>query len=220
MLDLKKILVLLILVAVAATLFGCTQSGPAVKISDLNTPAASVMGSDSAPVTVIEYSDYQCPLCREWFLTSKKQLVDDYVNTGKVKFEFKDFPLSGHPFSRQYAQAVRCAGEQGKYFEMHDKVFNEQDKLAGGQITTVTSVTLATVSTWAGQIGLDTNQFNYCLASGKFDAAIQANEDEGAAIGVNGTPSFVIGKSNGTGTLVIGAVPYSTLKDQIEQALK
>lgn len=216
----KKVLFLVALIALAAVLFGCTQSGPSVDISKLSQAPAASVGSDSAPVTVVEYSDYQCPLCREWFLTSKEKLVTEYVNTGKVKFEFKDFPLSIHPFSTQYAVAVRCAGEQGKYFEMHDKVYNEQNTLANGEITTVTSVTLADVVNWAGQLGLDTNQFSYCVASEKFDAAIAADENEGSSIGVDGTPSFVVGKSNGTGTLIIGAVPYSTLKSAIDNALK
>ena len=216
----KKLIYLIGLVALAAVLFGCTQSGPVINMADLKTPAADSIGVDTAPVTVIEYSDYQCPLCRKWYLESKKPLIDEYVNTGKVKFVFKDFPLSGHPFSMPYAVAVRCAGEEGKYFEMFDKVYDEQDKLSNGAITTVTSVTLVDLSNWAKELGLDSNKFNYCLSSAKFDSAIQANEAEGSGIGVNGTPSFVVGKTNGSGVLVIGAVPYSTLKDQIEQALK
>ena len=208
------------LIAFAVVLFGCTESGPVVNLADLKNPAAASIGSDLAPVTVVEYSDYQCPLCRKWYLESKKPLIDEYVTTGKVKFVFKDFPLSGHPFSMPYAVAARCAGDEGKYFEMYDKIYDEQNKLANGEITTVSSVTLADLANWAKELGLDSNKFNSCLASGNFDNAILANESEGVSIGVTGTPSFVVGKTNGQGVLVIGAVPYATLKAQIEQALK
>ncbi len=142
------------------------------------------------------------------------------MNTGKVKFVFKDLPLNGHPLAGMYAYGARCAGEQGKYFEMHDKMYNEQQKLAGDTYDMVTSVNLAQVSSWANEIGLDVNAFNECVLSGKFDSAILADANEGSRIGINGTPSFVVGKTNGEGVLVIGAVPYSTLKQKIEDALK
>ena len=217
----KKVLLLVVLVAFAAVLFGCTQSTyPAVNLSTLTVAPADSVGNANAPVTVVEYSDFQCPLCRVWFLQSKAQLITEYVNTGKVLFEFKDFPLKQHPMSLTFAESARCAGEQGKYFEMHDKLYTEQDKIANGEITTVTSVTLADIANWAKDLGLDSNQFNTCLTLGKFDAQIAADENEGSGIGVNGTPSFVIGKTNGAGVLIAGAVPYSTLKAQIDQALQ
>jgi len=218
----KKFLLLFVLIALAAVLFGCTQNFPSVDMGKLSTPPAASIGSASAPIVVVEYSDYQCPLCRKWFLDSKKQLFDEYVCTGKVRFEFKDFPLTNnHPLASMYASALRCAGEQIKYWEMHDKVYSGQDKLAGGSITIVTDVTAGDVASWAEEIGLNKSAFNECLVSGKFDSEISANESEGVSIGIDGTPSFVIAKAtSSTGELIAGAQPYSVFKAKIEEMLK
>ncbi len=215
-----KLIIFSALIFALVVLLGCTQQETKVNLGTLSSAGAGSLGSDSAPVTVIEYSDFQCPFCRKWFIESKAQLVSDYVNTGKVKFIFKDLPLNGHPLAGMYAYAGRCAGEQGKYFEMHDKMYNKQQELAGNTYNMVQSVTLANVSSWAGEIGVDVNSFNTCLLSGKFDSAIISDANEGARIGINGTPSFVVGKTTGEGVLVVGAVPYATLKQKIDDALR
>lgn len=219
-LKLGKLFLFGALIVGLVVLFGCTQGGTNVNMAELTSLGAGSIGSDSAPVTVIEYSDFQCPFCRKWFVESKSQLFTDYVNTGKVKFIFKDLPLNVHPLAGMYAYAGRCAGEQGKFFEMHDKMYNEQQVLAGNTYNIISSVTLATVSKWAGEIGVDTGTFNICLLSGKFDSAIISDANEGFGIGITGTPAFVIGKTNGAGVLVSGAIPYSTFKQKIEDALK
>ncbi len=214
----KLLLISLALISLVA-LIGCTQQETKVNMASLASAPAGVIGSDTAPVTIVEYSDYQCPFCRKWFDESKKQLFDEYVSTGKVRFVFKDFPLNGHPLAKPYAVSVRCAGEEGKYFEMHDKMYLEQGKLAGGKYTLV-SATSDDVVKWAGELGLDTNTYFDCLVSNKFDSLIGENAEEAANIGITGTPSFVVGKTNGEGVLVVGAVPYSTLKAKIDEMLK
>jgi protein-disulfide isomerase len=215
-----KLFLVGILIFAIVALFGCTQGETKVNLATLSAAGAGSIGSDSAPVTVVEYSDFQCPFCRKWFVESKAQLITEYVGTGKVKFVFKDLPLNGHPLAGMYAYAARCAGDQGKYFEMHDKMYNEQQKLADNTYNMVQSVSLSDVSKWAGEIGADVNSFNTCVLSGKFDSAIIADANEGSNIGINGTPSFVVGKTNGEGVLVVGAVPYATLKQKIDDALK
>ena len=212
-------LLLALLFASLVFLIGCTQQEKRIDMNSLISAPAGIIGSENAPVTVVEYSDYQCPFCRKWFDESKKQLVDEYVLTGKVRFIFKDFPLSGHPLARPYAVSVRCAGEEGRYFDMHDKMYLEQGKLAQGKYTIV-SVGVEDILEWAGELGLDINAYSSCLTSGKFDAKIGDNFDEAVSIGVNGTPSFVIGKTNGEGVLVTGAIPYSSLKSKIDELLR
>lgn len=187
------------------------------EIKGLLQGAAGTLGNKDAPIVIIEYSDYQCPFCRSWFSNSKSQLDKEYIETGKVLFIYKDFPLSFHPMAPVYAEAARCAGDQQKYWEMHDKIFNEQGKFGQG---TVTNLTADDVKKWAGELSLDTTQFNSCLDSGKYTNAVQANFNEGTDVGVSGTPSFVIGKANGTGQLIVGAQPYSVFKSAIDGLLK
>ncbi len=187
------------------------------EIKGLLQGAAGISGKSDAPIVIIEYSDYQCPFCRSWFNGSKSQLDKEYIETGKVQFIYKDFPLSFHPMASVYAEAARCAGDEGKYWEMHDKIFNEQDKFGQG---TVSNLTVDDVKKWSQDIGLDATQFNSCLDSGKYTSAVQANFNEGAAVGVSGTPSFVIGKADGTGQLIVGAQPYSVFKSAIDGLLK
>ncbi len=179
--------------------------------------AAATEGKQNAPVVMIEYSDYQCPFCRSWFNGSKAQLDKEYIETGKVLFVYKDFPLSFHPMAPVYAEAARCAGDQKKYWEMHDKIFNEQEKKGQG---TVFDYTKDDVKKWAQDLSLNASSFNSCLDTGKYASAVQANEAEGAGVGVGGTPSFVIGKADGTGKLIVGAQPYSVFKSAIDSILK
>lgn len=186
------------------------------EIKALLQGAAAVEGKDGAPIVIIEYSDYQCPFCRKWFNDSKAQLDKDYIGTGKVQFVYKDFPLSFHPMAPTYAEAARCSGDQGKYWEMHDKIFNEQNKKGEG---TVFDYTKDDVKKWAQDLGLNASQFNSCLDTGKYTSATQANETEGVGVGVSGTPSFVIGKRDGTGQLIVGAQPYSVFKSAIDSLL-
>ncbi len=191
-------------------------SGGTVSLAEAGKNAAGKLGSDEAPIVIVEYSDYQCPFCRSWFNDSKSQLQTDYIDTGKVQLIYKDFPLSFHPMAQTYAQAARCAGDQGKYFEFHDKIFVEQGKFGQG---TISNITADDVKKWAADLGLNTSGFNSCLDSGKFSSAVQTNFSDGSAAGVSGTPSFFIGKRGGTGTLLVGAQPYSSFKTAIDGLL-
>ena len=182
------------------------------------TNYAGKLGSDDAKVVLLEYSDYQCPFCRRFEGETYQALVDKYVKTGKVQYIFKDFPLSFHPLAPVYANAARCAGEQGKYWELHDKLFAEQQKIdpSGG---TVFSVTVDDVKKWGKEIGLNETTFNACVDSDKYKDDVQANFTEGTQVGVSGTPSFIVGVRDKTGQLVVGAQPTATFEAAIDQLL-
>ena len=135
--------------------------------------------------------------------------MDTYVKTGKAQYIFKNFPLSSiHPQAQKAAEAAECAGEQGVYWEMHDQLFNEQKQWSGK------SNAVEIFKQLAGELGVDQEQFDACLDGGKYAAKIAADQQEGMAAGVQGTPAFRI-----NGVSVSGAQPFSAFQQQIEFAL-
>ena len=118
--------------------------------------------------------------------------------------------------AQPYAEAARCAGDQGKYWEFHDKIFVEQDKFGQG---TISNITKDDVKKWALDLGLSATEFNSCLDTGKYNSVVQSNISDGSAAGVGGTPSFLIGKRGGTGQLLVGAQPYTSFKAAIDSLL-
>jgi protein-disulfide isomerase len=182
-------------------------------ITDANdiTDDDPVLGLASAPLTIVEFSDYQCPFCRSFWQNTLPDLKKDYIDTGKVKLVYRDFPLNFHPMAQTYAEAAECAGDQGKYFEMHDKIFEEQAAFGTG---TISALDEGDVKTWASDIGLNTATFNQCLDSGKYTAEVQDDLSDGTDIGITGTPSFIVGD-----TLLVGAQPYSAFKQIIDSQL-
>lgn len=176
--------------------------GPAAK----PTPATIVMddsagelGDDDAPVTIVEYTDYQCPYCNRHATETLPRLISEMIDAGRVRYVVKDFPLDSiHPEARSAAVAARCAAEQGAYWEMHDALFARQDQWGGlGEGAADVYTTIAT------ELSLDGQAFAACLADGRYDAVIQANQDEGVALGVRGTPAFFI-----NGFPISGAQPF------------
>jgi len=118
-----------------------------VEVSVDDDPA---LGNKKAPVTVIEFSDFECPFCRSFWRDTLSLIKSTYIDTGKVRFVYRDFPLSFHPGAQVAAEAAECAEDQGKYWEMHDKIFQEQDKQGQGTI----QFSKTDVVKWAGQVGL------------------------------------------------------------------
>ena len=182
-------------------------SGKSVKVSTDND---AFLGDDDAPVVMIEFSDFQCPFCRSFWRDTLPLIKSEYIDTGKIKFVYRDFPLNFHPGAMPAAQATECAKDQDKFWEMHDKIFSEQDKLGSGTV----QFTANDLKKWAGQIGLDQGKFDSCLDSQKY--ADEANNDlkDGQTAGVNGTPGFFI-----NGKSVVGAQPFSVFKAIIEEEL-
>ncbi|MBI2583366.1 MAG: thioredoxin domain-containing protein, partial [Candidatus Aenigmarchaeota archaeon] len=161
-------------------------------------------------------SDFQCPFCRRYFTASHQQILQNYVDSGKVLFVYKHFPLSFHEGAGPYANAFECAAEQGRGEEMHDKIFEEQEKVGSG---TVPYVGDETVKQWAVDLGLDAAQFDGCFDSSKYQGKIDLDFSDGAAAGVSGTPTFIIGNDDIGYVSVVGAQPYSALSQAIEQQL-
>ncbi|PIS04647.1 MAG: disulfide bond formation protein DsbA [Candidatus Buchananbacteria bacterium CG10_big_fil_rev_8_21_14_0_10_42_9] len=162
-----------------------------------------IRGNPDAKVTMIEYSDFQCPFCQR-HLPTINQILQAYPND--VNLVYRHFPLrSIHPEAQKAAEASECAGEQGKFWEMHDALF------AAGQAG---NLSVTTYKQLAGQIGLNQNQFDSCLDSDKMAAKVQQHLSEGQAAGVTGTPGTFV-----NGQLVRGAVPYSTFQQIIQSQL-
>jgi protein-disulfide isomerase len=184
--------------------------GNNVKV-DVSIDDDPMLGNKDAKVTIIEFSDYQCPFCRVFWKDSFAQLKKEYIDTGKVRFVYRDYALSFHPMADPSAQAAECADDQGKYWELHDKIFAEQEKKGQGTV----QFTLQELKQWASSIGLDSAAFNACLDSGKHKDEVKKDLDAGTAAGVTGTPSFFI-----NGRFIVGAQPYSTFKTLIEEELK
>jgi protein-disulfide isomerase len=175
------------------------QQVPAV---DAGADDDAFKGSANAAVTIIEFSDYECPFCTRFYEETLPLIEQNYIDTGKVKFVYRDYPLGFHPNAQKAAEAAECAGEQGKYWEMHDKLFD------GGALDTTS------LKQYAEDIGLDTASFNDCLDSGEMASEVQQDFSDGQSYGVSGTPSFFI-----NGVLIVGAQPYDAFEQAIEQAL-
>lgn len=188
---------------------GVTPTGP-VRTSVADAP---VLGRADAPVTLVDFSDYQCPFCQRFFATTLPALKKEYIDTGKVRYVFRDFPLDQlHPQARKAAEAAHCAGEQGKYWDMHALLFRNQQALA-----------LPQLSEHARAAGLDQAKFEACLSSGRYAARVARGLADGAAAGVQGTPGFVVGKMKAAnvveGALIRGAQPLETFRRVIDQVL-
>ena len=192
---------------------GALKKAPPLKTAaTVSVKGRPILGQADAPVTIVEFSDYQCPYCKRFATTVFPILKSDYIDTGKVRYVFRDFPLTQiHPQAAKAHEGAHCAGEQDRYWDMHDLLFENQQDLS-----------MPALARYAGQIGLDMDAFDACLASGRHQAAIQQDTQDGAKASVRGTPSFVIGKSGAdetvTGRIVRGAQPLATFRQAIETA--
>jgi protein-disulfide isomerase len=161
-------------------------------------------------VVIIEYTDFQCPYCSRHFQQTFYQIKENYIDKGLVYYIFKDFPLTNiHPQAVKAAEAARCAGAQGSYFEMHEKLFASQADWSGS------SDEFQLFVDYAQGLGLDTAGFTSCLESGQYEDDVLKDLDEGAQLGVNGTPAFFI-----NGHSMSGAQPYAIFEQAINQFLE
>ena len=184
--------------------------GPNPKI-DVSADDDPFIGNENAKVTMIEFSDFECPFCRKFWKETLPQIKKEYIDTGKVKFVYRDFPLDFHPGAKPAAEGAECAEDQGKFWELHDKIFREQDKQGQGTI----QFGKTDVVKWAGQIGLNMAQFNQCLDSEKYNSEVEKDFADGNAAGVSGTPTIFI-----NGRTIIGAQPFEVFRTLIEEELK
>ena len=184
-----------------------------VQIEDPTTLFASddpMLGNPNAKVTIVEFSDFQCPFCRRFWKDTYGQLKKEYIDTGKVRLVTRNYPLTFHEAARPAAIASLCAKEQGKFWEYRDKMFGEQEKQGQGTV----AFGATELKSWAAAIGMNSQQFNACLDTQKYAAKVDADTAAGAAAGVSGTPSFYI-----NGQQVVGAQPFSTFKKIIDGLL-
>ncbi len=172
-----------------------------------------MLGQATAPVTVIEFSDFQCPFCASAHEDAVKNIRTQYVDTGKVNFVYKDFPLGFHPEAQPAAVAARCfekvkGGSDAEFFKYHDKLFENQADLG-----------TENYKKWARELGANGVQFDACLSSGEFDDDVQADTDLGSSLGVSGTPAFFIGNEEKGYVLISGAQPFANFKQVIDAQL-
>ncbi len=171
-----------------------------------------VLGDANAKVTIIEFGDYQCPSCRLFWKEVEPRLKKEYVDTGKVKLVFTDFPIVQiHPEAILAAMAVDCAGDQNKYWQYHDKLFREQDNRGEDVIR----FRAADLKKWARDIGLETTAFNECLDSARYKDDVAKDKAIGDKVGVRGTPTFLINKQ-----VIAGPQEYYVFKRVIDDELK
>lgn len=191
-----------------------TMPAPAPVNDNVRLDAAitgMMLGKPDAPLTIIEYTDLQCPFCRQFHITAYEQLKKEYIDTGKLRYLTRDLPIESiHPQAMPAARATRCAGEQGKFWEMRHSILINNAKLAPESF-----------ATFAADLKLNANQFKGCMAdTNKFQAEIAKDMAEAAAMGISATPSFVIGKTSANGldgVRFIGAQPYAAFDAKLKE---
>jgi len=175
-----------------------------------------VKGNPDAPVTVVEFSDFQCPFCSRFFEQTLPLIEENYIDTGKIKFVYKDLPLDNlHPNARSAHIASECADEQGKFWEYHDVLFQKQaewNRLASSDLD-------ITLSQFAVDLGMQAASFESCMESQ--DIADEVNQDtlEAARYGATGTPTFFIGTEKDGFIKLVGAQPFAAFQDAIDEQL-
>lgn len=176
---------------------------------------APVLGHGSARVTIVEFSDYQCPFCRRHSSQVLPELVKEYVETGKVRYIFRDFPIAAlHPQAHRLHEAAHCAGDQGRYWEMHDRLFEDPQRSAAKDLAAL-----------ARALGVEEPRFEQCLTDGVHAARVRQGIADGAKARVRGTPTFFVGLTEPDGApirpqhLIQGAQPYAAFKQAIESLL-
>jgi len=169
------------------------------------------IGREEAPVTVVEFADYQCPFCRKFQSEAFVELKKNYIDTGKVRFVSRDLPLDFHPNASGAAMAARCAGEQHKFWEMRDMMLASDADLSP-----------ASLLKYGKQIKLEMAAFGTCLSEKKYTDDVKKDVADAGALGIGGTPSFVVGKTAKhqiKGVRIAGAVPYSVFETAIKNQL-
>jgi len=190
-------------------------SPPPVTVTNITLGDAPSLGSSEAKVTVVEFSDFQCPFCASFFSNTLSQIKKEYVDTGKIIFVYKHFPLDFHQNAKQAAVASECAKEEGKFWEYHNILLGNQTmwENLGGNDTTETFVK------YAESLGLDTDNFKSCLDSMKYERNVDMDLQEGSTMGVTGTPAFFVGTEGKEYTLMEGAQPFASFKQAIDGLL-
>ena len=175
-----------------------------------------VKGDPNAPVTVIEFSDFQCPFCSRFYQQTLSQIEKDYIDTGKVKFVYRDLPLDSiHPNARPAHIAAECADEQGKFWDYHDVLFDKQSEWSRLPAADLQS----TLNQYASDLGLQSSSFENCLKSEKIADEVNKDTLDAARLGATGTPAFYIGNEKDGFIKLSGAQPYPRFQAVIDAQL-
>ena len=175
-----------------------------------------IKGDSDAPVTIVEFSDFQCPFCGRFYQQTLPAILEDYVDTGKVKFVYRDLPLNSiHPNAMSAHIAAECADEQGEFWEYHDVLFEKQQqwqRLPESELRT-------TFVEYAADAEINTDNFESCLSSQEIADEVNKDMQEARQLGITGTPSFFIGNDKDGYTKLTGAQPYESFKIEIDKLL-
>jgi protein-disulfide isomerase len=183
------------------------QPAAATEPVDVSVGHLPVLGEKNAKVTIVEFADFQCPFCARYYEDVEKKIIEEYVNTGKAKFAFRHYAFLGQE-SIDAANATECANEQDKFWEYHNYLYENP----GGENEGAFSKD--NLKSFASTLGLDTQAFNECLDSARYQKNVDKDIEEGSKAGVDGTPATFI-----NGVLISGAQPYSEFKKAIDNAL-
>lgn len=186
--------------------FGAEAVNPIVTTSVEDNP---VKGQEDAPVTIVEYADFECPVCQQFYEQTMPPILERYVSSGQVRIVYKNFPLPMHDNAMSAAVAGECAYRQDGFWEFHNKLYDNQNRLSRENYVS-----------WAEQTGLNTTQFRTCLDDETVREEVNQDKSEGRQVGVTGTPSFVVGKTGRPveGELLIGAKDFVTVEAAIQRA--
>ena len=183
------------------------------QVGDLDTSLASpILGSASAPVTIIEFGDYQCPNCKKWFLDTKPDIVTNYIDNGKASLIFVDIAFLGDD-SVPASRATYCAEEQGKYWDYHAFLYTNQMGIDNGWAS------IDSLKGYANNLGLDMGLFVSCIDSSKYEKRVSFNTEESKKNGVTGTPTFIIVGPQGQQERILGPQPYPVFEKIIDSML-
>ncbi|HKS05608.1 MAG TPA: thioredoxin domain-containing protein [Gemmatimonadaceae bacterium] len=211
------ITIIIVVLAIGAGAIGYLVSRPKAQavVLDPNAPPprpeGHVIGSDTAPVEIVMFADFECPGCGQFATVTEPDVRTRLVATGAARFRFVDFPLRGHPSTMFAHNAAACAGAQQKFWEMHDHIFQRQhewSEFANRRDMNAPRV----LKRYARDLGLNTSEFNACFDSRQLEPQIIANAREGERLGVGGTPTFLIGSR----LLPAGAHPYDVIKAVVD----
>lgn len=180
--------------------------------SSLILGGSPVMGDPNAPLTLLEWGDYQCTYCYRFHKETKDSIMHEFVDSGKVKFVFRDFTLNGHA-SVLAAEASYCAGDQGRYWEYHDELYRNWEGENTGWVN------MHNLKKFAADVGLDTNTFDKCVERGKYQQKVLENYRYGQSIGINATPIFLIIDGEGSILVIRGAQPYGVFEQILKEKL-
>jgi len=184
-----------------------------VKISADNDP---IIGNPDAPITIIEFSDFQCPFCARFYTQTLPLIHEEYIEQGIVKLVFRDFPIQSiHPNALPAAVAAECANEQGKFKEMHDTLFENQNEWSRQE----TANALSLFSQYAKEMQLEQEVFDSCLINGKYIEEIRKDLEDGQNYGIGGTPGFFVGNDEIGYVKMEGAQPFESFKKVIDSQL-